>query len=78
MAAGQAAADATRSSWWRRRASTTYGICSTPFLDHAFRTAEFRIKVTINADGTWGYDEDTVLHDPRARTSRSTTPTATR
>jgi hypothetical protein len=22
---------------------------------------EFRIKVSINADGTWSYDEDTVL-----------------
>ena len=41
--------------------SPNYGIRSTPFLDYAFRTVEFRIKVTVNADGTWTYDEDTVL-----------------
>lgn len=37
------------------------GICSSPFIDHAFKTVEFRIKVTFNADGTWAYDEDTVM-----------------
>ena len=26
-----------------------------------FKTVDFRIKVQINDDGTWGYDEDTVL-----------------
>ncbi|SRR5258706_12995975 len=31
--------------------------CSNPFLEHAFKTVE----VTINPDGTWSYDEDTVL-----------------
>ena len=36
-------------------------IVSTPFLDHAFRTVEFRIKVTRHEDGRWSYDEDTVL-----------------
>jgi len=36
-------------------------IRSIPFLDYAFRTVEFRIKVTIEADGTWAYDEDTVM-----------------
>ena len=38
-----------------------YGIRSTPFLEHAFKTVEYRIKVVVNADGTWTYDEDTVL-----------------
>ena len=36
-------------------------IRSNPFLEYAFNTVEFRIKVSINADGTWSYDEDTVL-----------------
>lgn len=36
-------------------------IVSTPFLDYAFRTVEFRIKVTRHDDGGWSYDEDTVL-----------------
>ncbi len=30
-------------------------------LERAFRTDSFRIKVTINPDGTWSYFEDTVL-----------------
>ncbi len=38
-----------------------FGVRSSPFLDHAFKTVEFRIKVLINDDGTWGYEEDTVL-----------------
>jgi hypothetical protein len=41
--------------------SENFGIRSTPFLDYAFKTVEFRIKVMINPDGTWSYEEDTVL-----------------
>ena len=26
-----------------------------------FKTTEFRIRVTVHADGTWTYDEDTVM-----------------
>jgi hypothetical protein len=58
---GQASADATSFDLVATRGTTTYGICSNPFLEHAFRTDEYRIKVTINDDGTWSYDEDTVL-----------------
>jgi hypothetical protein len=61
MAAGQANADATEFELVATHGLETYGICSAPFLQHAFKTTEFRIKVKINADGTWGYDEDTVL-----------------
>lgn len=64
MAVGQASADATRFELVATRGLETYGICSNPFLEYAFRTDEFRIKVTINADGTWSYDEDTVLIIP--------------
>lgn len=38
-----------------------WGICSSPFLLHAFKTTAFRIKVAFNDDGTWSYEEDTVL-----------------
>ena len=64
MAVGQASADATSFELVATRGLETYGICSNPFLEYAFRTDEFRIKVTINADGTWSYDEDTVLIIP--------------
>jgi len=61
MAVGQASADATRFELVATRGAETYGICSNPFLEHAFKTVEFRLEVTINDDGTWSYDEDTVL-----------------
>ena len=61
MAVGKAAADATSFELVAIAGSPTNGIVSGAFLEHAFRTVEFRIRVTINADGTWSYDEDTVL-----------------
>jgi hypothetical protein len=61
MAAGTASADAVEFELLATRESEHFGICSTPFLDYAFKTVEFRIKVSINPDGTWSYDEDTVL-----------------
>ena len=61
MAVGRAAADARSFRLEAVRGSETNGIVSNPFLEYAFRTVEFRIKVTINPDGTWSYDEDTVL-----------------
>ena len=61
MAAGQTTADAKSFELVSTLGAEHYGICSAPFLAHAFKTVEFRIKVTINDDGTWGYEEDTVL-----------------
>ena len=55
------AADATTFTLRAERGQTAYGICSNPFLEHAFTTVSFEVTVTVNADGTWGYDEDTVL-----------------
>jgi hypothetical protein len=67
LAAGTAAADATSFEVSATRGRTDYGICSTPFLEHAFRTDSFRIRVTINPDGTWSYFEDTVLIIPAVK-----------
>jgi len=61
MASGEAGADATEFELIAVQGSDTYGVCSTPFLDHAFKTVEFRIQVKINDDGTWTYHQDTVL-----------------
>ncbi len=61
MAVGKAAADATSFELNAARGTTTYGICSTPFLEYAFRTESFTIRVSLNPDGTWSYFEDTVL-----------------
>ena len=77
MAGGKAAADAKEFELVATLGSQHFGICSVPFLDYAFKTVEFRIKVTINTDGTWSYDEDTVLmirgkSDPFHHTDRNT------
>lgn len=61
MASGTASADATSFELVARRESETWGICSNPFLEYAFNTVEFRIRVTLNPDGSWVYDEDTVM-----------------
>lgn len=61
MAVGKAAADAKEFELVATKGDASYGICSTPFLEYAFDTVEYRIKVAINPDGTWSYDEDTVL-----------------
>lgn len=61
MASGQAEPDTTNFVLVATAGLDTWGICSAPFLDHAFKTTEFRITVTIHSDGTWGYEEDTVL-----------------
>lgn len=61
LASGQAAADASRLVLTAERGQTGPGICSTAFLEHAFRTESYRIEVTFNADGTWSYVSDTML-----------------
>ncbi len=77
LAIGQASADATRFEVAARRGTTVNGIASGPFLEAAFTTLEYRIVVTLNADGSWAYDEDTVLQvrgrqEPFHHTDRST------
>lgn len=44
-----------------RRGSTDFGICSGPFLEHAFRTDAFTLEITFNPDGSWSYDSQTIL-----------------
>ncbi|MFT4027266.1 MAG: heme-binding beta-barrel domain-containing protein [Novosphingobium sp.] len=61
IAGGHAAADADRLSLKATRGATDYGICSTTFLEEAFRTDEYRIEVEFHADGTWSYVSDTML-----------------
>jgi hypothetical protein len=61
IAAGHAAPDATRFTVSAERGQTEYGICSTAFLEYAFRTESYSIAVTINPDGSWSYVSDTVL-----------------
>jgi hypothetical protein len=61
IASGHASPDATELVLTAERGRTDYGICSTAFLEHAFRTDSYRIEVVFNPDGTWSYVLDTVL-----------------
>ena len=77
LAIGRAAAEATRFEVIAKHGAVINGICSNPFLEDAFRTLEYRITVTLNADGSWDYDEDTLLmvrgaREPFHHTDRNT------
>jgi hypothetical protein len=43
------------------RGGPGYGICSTEFLEWAFRTDSYELEVTFEADGRWSYISDTML-----------------
>jgi hypothetical protein len=55
LAGGTATADADRITVEARRGDTRFGICSTTFLEAAFRTDYYRIDITFNPDGSWTY-----------------------
>jgi hypothetical protein len=38
-----------------RRGDTRFGICSTTFLEEAFRTDYYRIDITFHGDDSWSY-----------------------
>lgn len=61
IAAGHAKPDDTKLILTAERGRTDYGICSTTFLEQAFRTDDYRIEVDFNADGSWSYDQKTTL-----------------
>jgi len=61
LAVGKASANAKSFTLEASRGSTAYGICSNTFLEENFRTDSFTITVTVHDDGTWSYDEDTVM-----------------
>jgi hypothetical protein len=61
IASGQAKPDDKTLVLTAERGQTEYGICSTAFLEHAFRTDAYRIEVTFHDDGSWSYVTDTTL-----------------
>ncbi|MEO8134172.1 MAG: heme-binding beta-barrel domain-containing protein [Betaproteobacteria bacterium] len=64
MAVGRAAADATTFRLEAVRGSETNEIVSNPFLEYAFKTMSYTITISFGADGTWSYEQDTVLIIP--------------
>src|SRR5262249_54754861 len=61
LASGLAKPDDKAISVTAKRGDTRYGICSTEFLDEAFRTTSYRCAITFNDDGSWTYDIQTDL-----------------
>jgi hypothetical protein len=61
LAAGKAGKDARQFTLSASRGDTAYGICSNPFLEENFRTDSFTITITLHDDGTWSYEQDTVM-----------------
>ncbi len=64
LAGGTAEPDATEFEVRAEVGTEVFGILSNPFLDQAFRTLSYRMKVTANPDGTWSYEEEGVLDIP--------------
>lgn len=61
IAAGHAEPGARTLSVRAERGQTEYGICSTSFLDQAFRTDSYQLDVEFHDDGSWSYVSDTML-----------------
>jgi hypothetical protein len=61
IASGHATPDDMELVLTATRGQTEYGICSTSFLEHAFRTDAYKIVVTFHADGSWSYVIETTL-----------------
>ena len=61
IAAGHAEPGATKLSLRAERGQTEYGICSTTFLELAFRTDLYQFDVEFHGDGTWSYVSELTL-----------------
>lgn len=61
MASGHAERDAKRLVVKAERGQSEYGICSTSFLDLAFRTDRYELTIDFHDDGSWSYVSDTML-----------------
>jgi len=64
LASGVAEPDATEFEVSAALGSETFGILSNPFLDRAFRTVSFRMRVTVHEDGSWSYEQHTQMRMP--------------
>ena len=64
LAAGRAEPDAKQFEVSATLGSEVYGIASNPFLDRFFQTVGFRLRVTVNDNGTWSYEEHTSIRIP--------------
>lgn len=61
LAGGTAKSDDEHISVEARRGDTRFGICSTTFLEEAFRTDYYRIDITFHGNDSWTYASRTDL-----------------
>ena len=64
LAMGKTTADAKTFHLQAVRGATSNGIVSNPFLEYAFKTERYDITVTLHDNGTWSYQQETVLIIP--------------
>ncbi len=64
LASGSASADTRDFEITAATGTDGYGILSSPFLNEAFRTTSFRMRVTVHGEDSWSYDEEAVLKIP--------------
>ena len=77
LAMGHATPDAKSFRLEAIRGSETNGILSTPFLEYAFKTIRYTITITVHEEGSWSYEQETVLvipgqQEPFLHTDRNT------
>jgi len=61
LASGHAAPGDDTLTLTAKRGETEYGICSTAFLEYAFRTDSYRIDLTFEGEDAFSYDIKTIL-----------------
>jgi hypothetical protein len=61
LAGGSAEADSRVLRVSAQYGSSTFGICSNPFLDREFRTVRYDATITFNSSHSLSYEEDTQL-----------------
>ena len=64
LAGGTATPDAKVFTVKSKLGDTNFSLCSAPFIEKNFRTLEYSITVTVNSEGTLGYQQDMVLVMP--------------
>jgi hypothetical protein len=64
LASGEAAADAESLELRAEVGSETTGILSNPVLAPRMRTVAYELRLSVNADGSFSYEEDTHLERP--------------
>ena len=61
LAGGHAEPDSKHFKLKAELGSSTFGICSNPFLDDQFQTVKYEVDMKINEDGTFTYDQNTYI-----------------